>query len=466
MLTKPRVLLTLSLVALVALTSLTPVLADVGMPGANGAAPANTGGGWGDFYDNNGNLLPGVIQGGEISMPADWMPSFPDWTGIQMDATYHVLTSPNGSTMLVPSATTLFMMALNPVESGLTDASGALGSGLGGVLLGGGLVGGGNVSLADLVSALTGMSYVNAQNFADAVIAGDGSVWSLMNPFGGGDDVFNILRRLAELSLADGNLYLAAFLYESCLTSPTGCPEELCIINPEICGLPTPEPPDDDAEPTPTPLPTCPWPTISQAAPVLTINPTAPNYPIAVGQDPDQRGVDISASVSIPPVIYTWWEPQYEEEEQCRASGSGPSDCTRPNGSPGWTRTVPVLVDCEMRQEIYPERITQFIARSQITPGSADWIVNTLGAQWYGAQVKQASFDLTRFGTPNIGCGGGGTCYANLTALHVPYADPGFHTLTVRVGTAGTPVTTPRVLNTTGEVGVWVILPTLINANP
>jgi hypothetical protein len=38
------------------------------------------------------------------------------------------------------------MMALNPVESGLTDANGALGSGLGGALLVGGLGGSGNVS--------------------------------------------------------------------------------------------------------------------------------------------------------------------------------------------------------------------------------------------------------------------------------------------------------------------------------
>jgi hypothetical protein len=433
---------------------------------AVGPALADDAPGWGDFYDADGNILPSVIVGGETTMPADWMPSFPDWTGIELDATFHVLTSENGSTMLVPSATTLFMMALNPVESGLTDANGALGSGLGGVLLGGGLVGGGNTTFAALVSALTGMAYVDAQNFADAAIAGDGSVWSFLNPFSGETDVFNILWNLGEMSLADQNLYLVALLYGDCMTSPTGCPEELCVINPEACGLPTPEPPEEDPEPTPTEPPTCPGPSVTQGSISITINPTAPNYPVAVGQDPDRRGVDISASASIPPVVFTWYEPEYEDVEECRASGSGPSNCTRPNGNPGWLRTVPHLVGCEMRQEIYPERITHFRATSQISPGSAEWIVNTLGAQWYGAHVKQGSFDLTRFDAPAIGCGGGGTCFGFLNAIGVPYADPGFHNLTLTIATAGTPVTPPRTMTANGEVGVWVLLPVLIDANP
>jgi hypothetical protein len=57
---------------------------------------------------------------------------------------------------------------------------------------------------------MTGMAYVDAQNFADAAIAGDGSVWSILNPFDGGTDVFSILFRLGEMSLDDGNLYLVA----------------------------------------------------------------------------------------------------------------------------------------------------------------------------------------------------------------------------------------------------------------
>lgn len=62
-----RTIITLFLVALVAVSSFAPALADDDTPV-----------GWGSFYDADGQLLPGVIQGGEISMPADWMPTFPD----------------------------------------------------------------------------------------------------------------------------------------------------------------------------------------------------------------------------------------------------------------------------------------------------------------------------------------------------------------------------------------------------
>jgi hypothetical protein len=334
-------------------------------------------GGWGDCIDADGNILLGVIEGGEVTMPADWMPTFPAWTGIEMDATYNVMTSENGSSVLIPSMTTLFFMALNPVESGLTDANGMLGSGAGGLLLAGGLVGGNNVSLSNLFQALTGMSQVQADQFADAAISGKGNVWSL---FSLGTDVHHILMELANRSLRDGNIYLMAMLYESCLTAPTGCPEELCIVNPAACGLPTPDPDDPTPEPTPTEPPTCPGPNVQQAWPTITINPTAPNYPVVVGQDPDQRGVDIQASVSIPPVVYTWYEPIYEDVQECRASGGGTSNCTRANGQPGWLRTVPILVGCEFRQELLPEQITQLTARSAITPASRDWIVNGLGA--------------------------------------------------------------------------------------
>lgn len=426
------------------------------------AAPAfaDDGEDWSNFLAEDGSVLPTVIQAGEVTMPADWMPSIPGLP--PLEATYNVMVSPEGETVLMPSATTLFFMAMNPTESGLIDANNAGASGLGtGIIIGGQVAAGNGADfLSGLYQSLTGMSQVQADQLADAAINGD-NAWAF-----GLDDIAGILWHLVDASVHDGNLYTVMLLYGSCTTSPTGCPDELCAANPVACGLPTPPPTSSETpEPTPTDPPTCPGPTISQAIPSLSISATAPNYPVVVGQDPDKRGVDIVASVRIPPVIYTWYEPRYEQAQECRASGSGPSNCTRGNGQPGWLRTVPVLVGCEFRQTSYEERITNVIARSEITDTSADWIVNDLGAHWYGAHVKQASFNLLRFGTLTGGCAGG-TCSVNLTALEVPYADPGFHTLTIRVGTAGTPVTRPRVLNQTGEVGVWVILPTLIQANP
>jgi hypothetical protein len=272
------------------------------------------------------------------------------------------------------------------------------------------------------------------------------------------------------MSLGDMSLYTVMLLYGNCMTSPTGCPDELCLANPVACGLPTPEATEINPEPTPTEPPTCPGPAVAQAWPTLTINPTAPNYPVVVGQDPDQRGVDVEGSVTIPPVIYTWYEPVYEDVIECRLAGSGVSDCTRPSGRPGYLRTVPSLTDCIMHQEELPERITMLNARATLTETSRNWIVNGLGANWYGAHVKQGAVNLNQHGQVSMGCAGA-TCSGSLSALGVPFADPGNWDLTITVGTAGTyhngvMITTPRVLNGQGTLGVYVILPALIDANP
>jgi hypothetical protein len=96
--------------------------------------------------------------------------------------------------------------------------------------------------------------------------------------------------------------------------------------------------------------------------------------------------------------------------------------------------------------------------------------VNGLGASWYGAHVKQGAVNLNQHGQVSMGCAGA-TCSGSLSALGVPFADPGNWDLTITVGTAGTyhngvMITTPRVLTGRGTLGVYVILPALIDANP
>jgi hypothetical protein len=453
MLNKFRNIATLLLVAIIATASFAPAI----------TVHAEEGG-WGEFLDGEGNILPGVIQVGQVTQPADWMPSIPGLP--PMEASYHVLVSPNGNTVLMPSATTLFFMAMNPTASGLIDASSAGSSGVGtGIIIGGQVAAGNGAQfLSGLFQAITGMNQVQADQLADAAIAGE-NAWAL-----GAGDIITILWQLADMSLGDMSLYTVMLLYGNCMTSPTGCPEELCLANPVACGLPTPEATEINPEPTPTEPPTCPGPSVSQAWPTLTINPTAPNYPVVVGQDPDQRGVDVEGSVTIPPVIYTWYEPVYEDVIECRLAGSGVSDCTRPSGRPGYLRTVPSLTDCIMHQEELPERITMLNARATLTETSRNWIVNGLGANWYGAHVKQGAVNLNQHGQVSMGCAGA-TCSGILSALGVPFADPGNWDLTITVGTAGTyhngvMITTPRVLNGRGTLGVYVILPALIDANP
>src|SRR5688572_2047378 len=95
----------------------TPAQAQDDGPGDNTGDTTN----WGEFFQTDGTLQPGVIDGGEVSQPANWMPDIgplANW-GISMNATYHVYTTSDGSTMMTPTASTLLFMAMNPTESGL-----------------------------------------------------------------------------------------------------------------------------------------------------------------------------------------------------------------------------------------------------------------------------------------------------------------------------------------------------------
>jgi hypothetical protein len=449
----------LCILILAALTLITPAQAQEGTPGATG---------WGDFFDTDGVLLPGVTQN-EVSMPADWMPSLNilgQW-GVEMQATYNVYTAPDGSTALTPSASTLLFMAMNPQTSGLANANSEVALGAGAALQAFGSVLGGNVSPQQLISNIVqqvggaALSYVDANHFADAIINGNGDAWSFLGGFK--SDTWHIFEQLMNSSAQQGNLYLVALLYDSCVNAPGGCPTQLCQSSPTACGLPplpAALPPGVDPAPLPTAPPTCPGPSISQAAPTSTIEKTGPNFPLVVGQDPEQRGADVQATVNIPNVIFTWHEPIYENELACRHN---------PNGGAEICKNVKVFKGCRAHRESLPERIINARATANLTDSSRDWIIHDLGATWYGAYVHQGSFDLKRYGSPVVGCGGS-SCSFNLLASKIPVADPGYFDLHVQVNTAGTffngrMITKPRVLGGSGKLRTWVILPTLIEAS-
>src|SRR5689334_21138784 len=413
---RPTKVFSLLAAALVAFSLIVPAQAKT--TGDN--PPPNTTG-WGEFFQSDGTLKPGVIDGGEVSQPASWMPNLGPW-GINMNATYHVYTAPDGSTMMTPTASTLLFMSINPKASGLINSNGevALGSGL--VIQGLGNLIGGNTTPQQLLSGIVqalggnGITQVDADKFADAIINNQGNVWSLLDPRG---DTWNIFQQLLTTSLTDQNLYLLAMLYNSCSDSPYGCPPELCQANPEACGLPVSTP-----AVTQTPPPSCPGPSISQAQPSLSINSVDPGYPLVVGQDKDKRGADVQASVSIPPVIYTWYEPIFETNNVCRDGTDGTPVCKKEKTFKG----------CEAHREALPEQVTNARATATISDASRNWIVGDLGSKWYGAYVHSASFDLKRYGSPSIGCGGG-TCSFSLFASRVPFADPGIFNLLVLVNT-------------------------------
>ena len=451
---------TLLVTILAAFSMALPVLAQSGDPGTGDSAS------WGDFFQTDGTLKPGVIDGGEVSQPADWMPDIGPlaaW-GVNLEATYHVYTAPDGSTMMTPTASTLFFMAMNPSASGLSSANGEVGMSAGFSIQTAGSLAGGSTTPQQLLSGIfqtlsgnSGLTQVDADKFADALINNQGDTWAFLSL---GKDTWNIFSQLMTTSMNDQNIYLVAMLYNSCSNSPTGCPTELCQANPVACGLPPTEVTVVVTEPpaSQTPPPSCPGPSISQAQPSLSISASAPNYPLVAGQDPEKRGADVQASVSIPPVIYTWHEPIFETEQSCRGGK---------NGVPLTCHDVKVFKGCRAHRETLPEQITSSRATATLSGASRDWIVSDLGSTWYGAFVHQGSFDLKRYGSASTGCSG--TCSFNLAALKVPFADPGVFDLLVSVNTAGTffngaMITRPRVLTKTDDLKVWVILPTLIDA--
>jgi hypothetical protein len=157
-------------------------------------------------------------------------------------------------------------------------------------------------------------------------------------------------------------------------------------------------------------------------------------------------------------VIYIWHEPIFEKTNVCSGGKKGvPPKC----------QDVMVFKGCRAHREVLPDQITSSRATANLSGASRDWIVNDLGASWYGAFIHQGSFDLKSYGSASTGCSG--SCSFNLTALKVPFADPGIFDLLVSVNTAGTffngaRITNPRVLSKTGDMKVWVVLPTLIDA--
>jgi hypothetical protein len=207
--------------------------------------------------------------------------------------------------------------------------------------------------------------------------------------------------------------------------------------------------------------------------PVLVIQKTAPNNPLVVGQDTEnRRGADIQVRVTVPPVIFTWYEPIYEERDVCRSASSGETaNCNTGAGSvinDGVSDTEMVFKECRTHVEHLPDAVASLQATAALDGASQDWITGRLGQTHYEAFVHQANFTLIPgIGSWTGGCDGGGTCTATGQALRVPFADPGTFNLRMDVVTTGThfrgvPITRPRRVGIDGTMQVYVALPALV----
>lgn len=420
--------------------------------------------GWGDFFDENGNLKPGVVDLGVQKVPADWMPDVPKWVPDWIydgAATYHMYALPSGETVLLPSATTLFFMAMNPRESGLVDADGYITKFMSVTVVN---------QFSDSQSLLTHIFDIfklpNSKELADAAIRGE-NVWSFLSA-----DTIRIFTTIAREAMnKDSNLYFAMLLYPSCRNSPTGCPQALIDelrrrgdCPPSLC-------PDGN---TPGRTPTqdkvvqkCGAPSVTQGRIGGTAVKLAPNYALVTGQDPEKRGVDLQFSLTIEPTIYRYYtlEERKEVNERCIAPNGSPvklpppvkDHCKAPNR---YVREEKKVEYCELHELTFCEQ-ARVLASASLKKSSRDWILNDL-AQWYpGAQLYQPDWSW-QFGASQ-GCDASNTFRWTLVLEKVQIRDPGFYTMTLSGITGGTPVSPSRSFRIpAGEFDAYLMMTTMI----
>ena len=422
---------------------------------------------WGEFLNPDGTVQWNkLVDLGTTSEPASWMDiTLPGGLVVHQSATFHRYRTPSGNVLVLPEPVTLFFMAQHPAESGLNNAQSMLGNGASILTL---LVGG--ALTPEQLARLASQGYTDPLQFFQAVIDGKEDIWSLIN--------LNFLGELVKMSLNSGFLVNALFLYlngvSDCAAIPGGCEGLLAGNCPNGVCLP------------PTGLPAlCPAPTTSQAAPILTIEKIAPDHPLVVGQDPAKRGADIQATVSIPPVVFTWYEPVQDPPTCEPASAGGGAGCPGPGeqyrntwepameGNPAY-QVVAGAIHCKKHVDLLPEKVTDLQATASLSSQSQSWILNDLAGKYYEAYIHHPLFNLVP-GLAGVkgGCDGNRTCSAQALAANVPFADPGTFDLQLVVHTGGTvfsfhgasiPITAPRVLVAENTLQVFVTLVTLIPA--
>lgn len=403
---------------------------------------------WSEVFQPDGNLNPDLIDLGVTTDTPDWMSmDLPFGQSLDLDANYHRYQTPSGNVIVLPSASTLFFMAMNPQESGLVNAYGSLGNGDGTLIAFLGLAVGDNLDWDKVQEDHP--EYKSPDQFWSAVLNGNQNVWTYFSGWG-------FITNLLQMSWNDDAFRSIYLLYLNgqldCDSIPGGCSGTVTL---------------------PASSNVCPDSNVILQQPVLNIQEIAPNYPLVVGQDlENRRGADIQAKVTVPPVIFTWYEPIYEARTVCRAAGAGETaSCQTSSGAKvndGVSGTETVLKECRKHIEYLPDAVAFLRATATLADSSQDWITGHLGQSHYEAYVHQANFTLIPgLGSWTCSCDGGGTCTAMGTALQVPFADPGKFNLLLDVITTGTSfrgvqITQPRHLSAEGNFQMYVALPALV----
>ena len=403
---------------------------------------------WSEVFMPDGSLNPNLTDLGVTTEHPEWMSvQLPFNQSIDLEANYHRYQTPDGNVVILPSASTLFFMAMNPQQSGLNQSYGSVGNGYGSLISFLGQIAGNNLNWAQVQADHP--EYKTPDQFWGAVLNGNQSAWTYFSGWG-------FITTLLQMSWNDAAMRSIYLLYlngsQNCAAIPGGC-----------SGVVTPPPPNAQV---------CPVPTVSMQQPTLTIQKIAPNNPLVVGQDPEsRRGADVEARVTIPPVIFTWWEAIYEEQDTCRPANYGETpNCIRGEGNvnDGMKDKELVFKECLKHVEHLPDAVATLQATATLDGASQGWITGKLGQTHYEAYIHQANFTLIPgIGIWTGGCDGGGTCTATGRAMRIPFADPGTFNLRLDILTTGTrfqgiAITQPRKVGVDGTLQVYVTLPALI----
>jgi hypothetical protein len=210
----------------------------------------------------------------------------------------------------------------------------------------------------------------------------------------------------------------------------------------------TPSPSNGTPGPQPTPNPTdtpeaedCPLNLrVSQQPPTLKAGKIGPEHPVVVGQDPTKRGVDVSASIVIHPVIVKYDVPKYEHECQFVDGTVTDSAC---QNNPGW-KNKKIFAGCETKTETYTDQIAFATIDADLSPASIRWITTDLASKYPGAHVYQAHWSLWPGRSPSQGGLAGDGASLSVVYANLPLADPGTYGVQIQGRTTGTPYTAPR----------------------
>ena len=439
------------------------IFALIGVPGVQAQDTVPPTSAWSEVVNTDGSInYNNLTDNGVATQQADWMPSV---FGQPIEAEYHSYTTPTGNQILMPTATTLFFMSMNPSESGYLAAASTLGTNAGtvsadapigiaspGALFASLFGNSGAENMMNLSNQAGQIGPTSPDTFFAALASGQQNIWSI-NPAG----LTNFLVSLAgqtgnDLLAGNGiNVYTYMLLYPpgSCGQSPVGCsPQQQALLDALAAQQAALDPSAIPTLAPPPGMPNCPDPQIIPGEISYSAEKVAPNYPLVVGQDPDRRGVDLRFDASVAPTIYITYEavPEYN----CVDDFGAPDDGCGPDKTSVFSGWV-----CQEVQQTFEECISYASGSASLSAASREWILNgELSIRYPGAYLHNPVFG---FG------GGSGACSWSDTVENVQVEDPGTWNLSVDGRTSGTPVSAPRSFGGgAGEFDAWLIETTII----